>query len=111
MKHLFFFKRYKQQRQTNSNPEYILYEYAIIINKSNIYFYTIKSPELNIYSVLIKEIRKIEIKDIDELLLILLYEELLKNHKNNKNKLNILMELLKLEIGELYDLKRKLKKY
>ncbi len=105
-----FFKRYKQQRQTNSNPEYILYEYAIIINKSNIYFFTIKSTGLNTYSVLIKEILPITIKDIDELLLILLYEELLKNHKNNKNKLNILMELLKLEIGELYDLKKKVEK-
>jgi hypothetical protein len=110
-----FFKRYKKKRQSNSNPEYILYEYAIIIDKHKIYFNTIQSRELNTYSVLIKQITIIKIEDIDELLLILLYEELLKNIDNNTNKLskenlNILINLLKLKIGEFYDLKKKVEK-
>jgi hypothetical protein len=103
-----FFKRYK------GKSNFILYEYVIIIDE-NIEFKRIPDP-----FILIRNIEDITIDNINELFLMLLYEELLEFYNNiekniNKNKL-LKKHLEKLifvvlskykEIEKLYKLKKK----
>jgi hypothetical protein len=107
-KTLIFFKRYKKD-----NINFILYEYVIIIDDINIKFK--RNPGS---FILVRDIEDITIDDIDELLLMLLYEELLKFYDNIKNNTNnsLKKHLKKLifnvllnykEIEKLYNLKKK----
>jgi len=109
-----FFKRLKGRRTISSNEDYILYEYAIIIYEDRIEFYTIKDPndKNRALSVLIEKITEINIDNIDELLLTLLYEELLKISGNNssRNNLEKLKHFLKEKIGKYYEFKKKVEK-
>jgi hypothetical protein len=111
-----FFKRLKGRRTIDSNEDFILYEYAIIIDEDSIEFYTIKDPnnKKRAVSILIKNIIEINIDDIDVLLLTLLYEELKNLDKNSnkllKNHLNRLIYLLNLKINNLYEFKKKVEK-
>jgi hypothetical protein len=104
-KTLIFFKRYKKD-----NINFILYEYVIIIDDINIKFK--RNPGS---FILVRVIEDITIDNINELLLMLLYEELLEFY-NNINKNNLLISHLNLilkflsnykEIEKLYNLKKK----
>jgi hypothetical protein len=109
-----FFKRLKGRRTIDSNEDFILYEYAIIIDEDSIEFYTIKDPnnKKRAVSILIKNIQKINIDDIDVLLLTLLYEELIKISGNDysRNNLKKLKGFLEQKIGKYYEFKKKVEK-
>jgi hypothetical protein len=109
-----FFKRLKGHRTISSNEDFILYEYAIIIDEDSIEFYTIKDTinRNKVLSILIEYIRKINTDNIDVLLLILLYEELTKISGNNysKNNLEKLKGFLEKKIGKYYEFKKKVEK-
>lgn len=110
-----FFKRLKGKRTIHSNEDFILYEYAIIIDENDIKFYTIKDHKNNNkeLSVLIEEIREITLDDIDVLLLTLLYEELIQLQSGNNNSINNLKRLKGLlyqKIGKFYEFKKKVEK-
>ncbi len=109
-----FFKRLKGRRTISSIADFILYEYAIIIDEYSIEFYTIKDQKyLNkALSILIKYIRKINIDDIDVLLLTLLYEELIKisGNDSSRNNLETLKGFLEQKIGKYYEFKKKVEK-
>ena len=115
-----FFKRLKGRRTIDSNEDFILYEYAIIIDEDSIIdedrieFYTIKDPnnKKRAVSILIKNIREINIDDIDVLLLTLLYEELIKisDNDSSRNNLKKLKGFLEQKIGKYYEFKKKVEK-
>ena len=113
-KTLIFFKRLNGPRKSGSNNEFILYEYAIIIDEDTIQFYRSIDPQNRNkpLSVLIERITEINIDDIDVLLLTLLYEELIQrlsgnNNNNNNNNLKRLRKLLYQKIGKFFDFKQK----
>jgi hypothetical protein len=109
-----FFKRLKGRRTINLYEDFILYEYAIIIDEDRIEFYTIKDQEHQnkALSMLIKYIQEINIDDIDVLLLTLLYEELIKisGNDSSRNNLEKLKRFLKQKIGKYYEFKKKVEK-
>ena len=75
--YIFFYRCKGKRILSQLSPEYILYKYVIIIDNGDIDFYKVKGKQ-DMYSVFIRIPVKIEVNNIDRLLLGILYGHLLK---------------------------------